>query len=219
MRVLAFDTCLDACSAAIWEDGALLAHAFERRGRGHAEVLLPMIESVRREAGLGYADLDRIGVTVGPGTFAGTRIGLAAARGMALAGGLAVVGVTSLEAVAEGVGMAENEAVLAAFDARRGEIYGQIFGPRLRPLGPPAALPPRELAMHASGYARLRLVGSGAALVAPLLPAAAAWEMEAGREVPDAAEVAALAARRAPAALPPEPLYLRAPDAKLPVPS
>lgn len=215
--MLAFDTCLDACSAAIWEAGGVLAHAFERRGRGHAEVLLPMIEAVRKEAGLDYADLDRIGVTVGPGTFAGTRIGLAAARGMALAGGLTVIGVSTLEAVAQGLEMAEDEAVLAAFDARRGEIYGQMFGPALRPLGPPAALPPQELAARAAGWRRLWLVGTGAALVAPLLPAGTAWEMVAGREMPDATEIAALAARRAPAALPPEPLYLRAPDAKLPV--
>lgn len=217
--MLAFDTCLDACSAAIWQDGVLRAHAFERRGRGHAEVLLPMIEAVRKEAGLEYADLDRIGVTVGPGTFAGTRIGLAAARGMALAGGLAVVGVTTLEAVAEGLEMAEEEAVLAAFDARRGEVYGQIFGSGLRPLAPPAALPPQELAARAGDWRRLWLVGSGAALVAPWLPAGTAWDMVAGREMPDAAQIAALAARRPAAALPPEPLYLRVPDAKLPVPS
>ena len=104
----------------------------------HAEVLLPMIEAVRKEAGLDYADLDRIGVTVGPGTFAGTRIGLAAARGMALAGGLTVIGVSTLEAVAQGLEMAEDEAAVHRFASelhRDGDVSDAAFDEAKRLFG------------------------------------------------------------------------------------
>jgi len=116
VRILAFDTALGACSAAVWADGLVLARAFEPRSRGHAEALLPMIEAVLAEAGLRLDALDRLAVTVGPGSFAGTRVGLAAARGLALATGLPLVGVTTLEAVAFDLPAPAGSAIVSAND-------------------------------------------------------------------------------------------------------
>ena len=94
MNVLAFDTCLGAVSVAVrWQGPGgdwLTRHAHEARERGHAERLMPMIAEVMEDAGLAFSDLDRIAVTVGPGTFTGVRVGVAAARGLALASGVIV---------------------------------------------------------------------------------------------------------------------------------
>jgi tRNA threonylcarbamoyladenosine biosynthesis protein TsaB len=216
VRVLAFDTALGACSAAIWADGVVLARAFEPRSRGHAEALLPMIETVLNEAGLRLDALNRLAVTVGPGSFAGTRVGLAAARGLALATGLPLVGITTLEAVAFDLPADAGSAIVSAFDAYRGELYIQIFDPDLRQRTPPAALPP-EAAADLVDRAEAVLAGNAAARLAPALTARGiACTVAEGREQPDAALVAALAARRQPDATPPAPLYLRPPDAKLP---
>ena len=95
MKILAFDSATSACSAAIWRDGEIPARRFVAMERGQSEALIPMVVEVLKEAGLTYAEIDFIAVTVGPGSFTGVRIGLAAARGMALAGGLPVVGVTT----------------------------------------------------------------------------------------------------------------------------
>ena len=104
MNILAFDTCLGAVSVAVRWRGAggewLMRHAHEVRERGHAERLMPMMAEVMEEAGLAFSDIDRIAVTVGPGTFTGVRVGVAAARGLALASGVATVGATSLAVMA-----------------------------------------------------------------------------------------------------------------------
>ena len=104
MNILAFDTCLGAVSVAVRRRGAggewLMRHACETRERGHAERLMPMVAETMAAAGLAFSDLDRIAVTVGPGSFTGVRVGVAAARGLALASGIAVVGATSLAVMA-----------------------------------------------------------------------------------------------------------------------
>ncbi len=137
MNILAFDTCFDACSACVARTGdgvvEVLASALERFETGHAERLVPMIDEVMARAGVAFADIDRLAVTVGPGTFTGTRIGIAAARGLALATGIPVVGASSLAVMAE-VAARElgprkaGEDLLVAVDARRGEVYVQLFG-------------------------------------------------------------------------------------------
>ena len=102
MRLLALDTATSACSAALWQDGTVLARHLQPMARGQSEALLPMVAAVMAEAGLAFADLDLLAVTVGPGTFTGIRIGLAAARGLALATGLPLAGIATTEAVAGG---------------------------------------------------------------------------------------------------------------------
>ena len=135
MNVLAFDTCLGAVSAAVRWRGASgewqVASRFEARAGGHAERLMPMIAEVMEEAGLAFADLGRIAVTVGPGTFTGVRGGVAAARGLALASGLPVVTATSLAVMAHGAREQlqgrDADLLAVAVDARRGMVYLEIF--------------------------------------------------------------------------------------------
>ncbi len=224
MKVLALDTATAACSVAVWCGGGLRAHRFSEMERGHAEALMPMVEAVMDEARLAYGDLDLVATTVGPGTFTGLRVGLAAARGLALAGDLPIAGVSTLEALAHGVGRERRagRAVVAALDARRGEVYVQPFGADLAPLDSPRALAP-ETAAGALPPGPVVLVGDGAGLVAAALGRARddVAVAEAPR-LPDAAVVAELCAGRfAGGALPrrpPSPLYLRPWGARPPQP-
>ncbi len=216
--VLALDCATIACSAAVWRDGEVVARRLRPGRRGHAEVLMPMVQDVMEEAGLTYDRLDAIAATVGPGTFTGLRIGLAAARGLALAAGLPLVGVTTLEAVAHGVpeSARAGRAVLVALDARRGQVYAQAFGPDLAPRSEPAALAPGAAAALVDHADKVLLAGDGVDLVRPHL-VGDGWDIAVapGDGLPDAAVVAALAAQRA--AVPASrvaPLYLRAPDAR-----
>ena len=210
MVVLGLDTCLDACSAAVVEGGRTLARAAEPMSRGHQERLAPLAEMVVAQAGLAFNRIARVGVTVGPGSFTGLRVGLAFAKGLGQALDIPVVGVGTLTALAYGLpGLA-----VAAIDARRGQVYLQIFEAG-SPLTPPEALS-LEAAFaclaEVVGASPFALVGSGAALIAPSAPNASvvspAWA--------DPAAVARIAAGRD--ATPPRPLYLRAPDARLPTP-
>ncbi len=224
MNVLALDTATAACSAALWRGDALGAHRFVEMVRGHAEALMPMVEAVMAEAGAAYRDLDLIATTVGPGTFTGLRVGLAAARGIALAAGRPIVGVTTLEALAHGVDRAalDGRRLVAALDARRGEVYAQVFDGDLAPLDEPRAATPGAVAAGLPAGS-LALVGDGAPLIAAELAGRAGdvSELDAPR-LPDAAVIAALVARRfagpnvnLPSA-PPAPLYLRSSGAREP---
>jgi tRNA threonylcarbamoyladenosine biosynthesis protein TsaB len=182
--------------------------------RGQAERLVPMVEEVRAEAGLAWSAIDLICVTVGPGSFTGVRIGLAAAQGFALACDLPILGVTTLEALA--CAAPPDRAVLAAIDARRGQLYAQAFAPGLRPLSPPQALSPEKAAALAPPGAAV--LGSGA----PLLEKGDSPHFRKMGTVPffpDARVFGRLAFARAAEAqrgAPPKPLYLRGADAKLP---
>lgn len=219
MTILALDTSLAACSVALWRDGAILAHRFEAMARGHAETLVPMIEATRRDAGIDYSELRLVAVTVGPGTFTGIRIGLSAARGLALALGVPVLGRTTLEVLAAGAASEArgDEAILAAIDARRELCYAQAFTGELSPLCPPALVVPEE-ALAMAGTRPAVVVGSGAAGLRSAAGATGALRAAAAPELPDAADLARLAAA-APEPTPgevPAPLYLRPPDARLP---
>jgi len=217
MRVLAFDTTTDACSAAVAVGPKVRARRFEVLGRGHVERLVAMVTEVMVEARLDFADLDLIAVTVGPGTFTGVRIGLAAARGFALAAGLPVAGFTTLEVLAGGLGEARGAGagVIAAMDARRDQIYRQCFGPDRVALDGPAVVDRRDLAVPAGDWLA---VGSGAVAYAGI----AGVTLGRGPDLPDAAVLAGLAVERfAGTGVPlpkglPDPLYLRPPDADLP---
>jgi tRNA threonylcarbamoyladenosine biosynthesis protein TsaB len=208
MIVLGLDTCLAACSVAVLQDGRVLAHASEAMARGHQERLAPMAQQVMAEAGLSFDRLDRVGATVGPGSFTGLRVGVAFAKGLASALAIPAVGVGALEALAaEADGL-----VAAAIDARRDQLYLQVFedgeplmAPDVLPLGVAAA----RLAELGMGRA-LTLVGSGAPLLADAAPGARVRTPQGA----DARHVARLAMARP--ATPIRPLYLRAPDAKLP---
>jgi tRNA threonylcarbamoyladenosine biosynthesis protein TsaB len=208
--VLGLDTCLDACSVAVRDEVRLLAAISEPMKRGHQERLAVMAQAAMAEAGTGFAALDRVGVTVGPGSFTGLRVGLAFAKGLGVALDRSVVGVGVLEALALDAG---DEFVAAVIDARRDQIYLQVFD-RGRALMAPDVLPveiagARLAELWTGGPAVL--TGPGAALLAGILPQAGLVE----RAAPDPVTVARLAAEARPPFPTPRPLYLRAPDARV----
>ena len=230
MNILAFDTALDACSAALWSDGTVLARESVMAARGHAEILFPMLDRVLQTGGRAYADIDRFAVTIGPGSFTGVRVGVAAARGLALGLAKPVVGVTTLEAIAAGAVYSPGETghktikkIAAAIDARRGEIYFQIFdwdgsAHSLEALIQPSAVTPEDAARQL-GAGPAMLVGSGANLVKAQLEDRTDVVCVAASGLPGAGVLAEIAARRTVSpSQPPSPLYLRPPDAKLPTP-
>jgi len=212
VKVLALDTCLDACSVAVCDDGATLAAATQVMARGHQERLAPMVQETMGGAGLGFDALDLIAVTVGPGSFTGLRVGLAFAKGVALALDIGCVGVGTLEALAASEGDAGF--VAAAVDARRGQIYLQVFIDGRAAMAPDALEPDIAAARLAELWTGgpAVLAGSAAPLLQSVIPTARTSAITA----PDPAAVARIALRQRPPYPPPRPLYLRAPDAKLP---
>ncbi len=218
MTLLAVDAACAACSVAILENGRLRAAERIAAPRGHAEILMPMIVRTLAKAALGFVDLTGLAVTVGPGSFTGIRIALAAVRGLAVALDLPAVGVTTLEAVALA---ARRAAVgpalpcLAAIETRRADLYLQTFAADGVPRAAPAAAMAEDCAAALDDPA-LRLAGTGGARLAPLLEARGIRVVRVpGDGNPDARFVAVIAegrlARGAPP--PPAPLYLRPPDA------
>jgi tRNA threonylcarbamoyladenosine biosynthesis protein TsaB len=207
--VLGLDTCLEACAAAVLDGERVRAVAREPMARGHQERLAPLAQQVMAEAGLAFSELERVGVTVGPGSFTGLRVGLAFAKGLAAALGRPLAGVGVLEALA-----AQSPAglTLAVLDARRGQVYLQPFRDGAALAGPAALAVDDALALAgrlaAGGPATL--IGSGAALLASAVADARVTPADSA----DPVLVARLAAAREPA--PVQPLYLRAPDARLP---
>jgi tRNA threonylcarbamoyladenosine biosynthesis protein TsaB len=211
MIVLGLDTALGACSAAVTRDGQVLAALSEPMLRGHQERLAPLIEEMMHAAGLPFAAIDRVGVTVGPGSFTGLRVGLAFAKGLGLALAKPCVGVGSLEALAAsdpGPGL-----TAAVIDAKRGQVYLQAFESGAPVMAPDAVDVETAAARLAELWkgGPLRLIGPGAALLAGIAPDAEVIE----RAAPDPAAICALVAKK-PATAGARPLYLRAPDAKLP---
>lgn len=208
MIVLGLDTCLSSCSVAVLDGERVLASAREVMARGHQERLAPMAQAMMAEAGLGFDKLQRIAVTVGPGSFTGLRVGIAFAKGLAVALDVPTVGIGSLEALAcEADGL-----VFAIVDARRGQVYVQGFEDG-RALMAPDAVTAETAAARIAELSMGRpfaLVGSGATLLADLTRGAVVIAAEGA----DARHVAYLALTREPRPL--KPLYLRAPDAKLP---
>jgi tRNA threonylcarbamoyladenosine biosynthesis protein TsaB len=206
--VLALDTCLAACQAALCRDGETVASVSEPMARGHQERLALMIEAMMRDADVPFTALDRIGVTVGPGSFTGLRVGLAFAKGLALALDKPIVGIGTLEALAASV--ANQGLVLAIVDARRDQAYWQAFSGG-EPISEPQAWTLPDIVDWAveRGGPQV-LAGPGAALLASRFPGAVIAPLTA----PEPSAIARLAAERAPAR--PQPLYLRTPDAKLP---
>lgn len=212
MIILALDTALETCSAAALDGDQdhwrVLAVRSETMARGHQERLAPLVAEVMAEAGIAFDSLDRIGVTVGPGSFTGLRVGLAFAKGLGVALGRPVVGVGTLAAM--GAGTSGFAAV--AVDARRDQIYLQAFRDG-QPVSAPEALSAADAAqwlidIDAAGPGLI--VGSGAALLASSFPNAAS-DPRAGADPVWVARLAQAADQA-----PPAPIYLRAPDAKLP---
>ena len=217
MRVLAIDTALEACSAAVLdtEQAAVTAHESLPMVRGHAEALIPLIARVLEKAGLDFAALARIAVTTGPGSFTGLRVGIAAARGIALASGKPAVGLSTLAAYAAPLIAADDTLpVVSVIDARHDHVYLQVFGPGGRTIVAPRLAPLRE-ALRVAATGAPRLIGTAASILAAAWPAGErAPSLVDPRRAPDIDWVARLGAAAVETGLAPKPLYLRAPDAQ-----
>jgi tRNA threonylcarbamoyladenosine biosynthesis protein TsaB len=217
MLILAIDTALDACAACVLDTDAarVIAQESQAMKRGHAEALMPLIGRVIRESGVAFAALDRIAVTTGPGSFTGLRVGLSAARGIALAADKPVVGLSTLTAYAAPVvGQNAAQPVLSAIDARHDQVYFQVVsgdgGSLMRP-----RVAPIEEALGAAQFGALHLVGNAAKILADRWPADAAPPFKVDPQpAPDIAWLAWLGAAVSPEIAPARPYYLRAPDAK-----
>lgn len=211
MIILALDTCLSACSVAVLDGERVLARRVEPMLRGHQERLAPLTAEAMAEAGLAFDQLQRVGVTVGPGSFTGLRVGLAFAKGLGAALGIPVVGIGVLEALA--APLADDPGtVFSVLEAKRGQVYLQAFGggaPLMAPDGLAIETAAARLA-ELAGSGPITLVGTGTAHLAGARLDARIMEVDHA----DPVAVARLAAGKP--AVPPRPLYLRAPDAKLP---
>jgi tRNA threonylcarbamoyladenosine biosynthesis protein TsaB len=217
MRVLAIDTALAACSAAVLdtERGDIIASETLPMVRGHAEALIPLIARVMDQANTEFANLDRIAVTVGPGSFTGLRVGISAARGISLAASRPAFGVTTL-AVFAAPYLAKDDTipVAAVIDARHEHVYLQVFGRGGRTLVAPriASIPE---AVRSAAVAPTRIVGSAANLLAAAWPTSeVAPKLVEEQAAPDIAWVARLGATAIEGQGSPKPLYLRTPDAQ-----
>lgn len=211
MKILGIDTAMAACSVALIDiaNGGTLASEYEPMERGHAEALAPMVDRVMRQAALPYSAIDRIAVTVGPGTFTGVRIGLAMARGLGLALDVPVIGIDTLTAIA--ANDASGSALLVTADARNGEVYAASFDGDRNPLRAPHVarvsdvlpeLPPSGMLLGTAAQAILAASGRHDVNVS-----------SAGN-LPVVARFAHLAAKAGTPTAMPSPLYLRSPDAK-----
>ena len=220
MNILALDTSMGACSAALLAmDGAARTLVLREAlmARGHAEALMPMVAEVMQESGTAFASLDLIAATVGPGSFTGVRIAIAAARGLALVTHAGLFGTDSLSVMAHSVlasGAVGAAPFAIAVDARRGMLYLGLYDEAARKIEGPWLIAPDEAADSLPPDLRVA-AGSGAELLAvagarqgrsvavtlpELQPSAAAL-----------AEIAAASCETLPAL---KPLYLRPPDAR-----
>lgn len=216
MRILAIDTALEACAACVATDDSddLLAEESMPLVRGHAEALLPLIERVMARVEGGFEGLDRVAVTVGPGSYTGLRVGLSAARAIGLAAGLPVVGVTTLSALlAPQLALNGDDTVVAAIDARHGAVYLQAMS-----VTEGTVIPPRHIALEEAvtllGKRRAILTGSGAPTLAAAAASAGIAVEVAETGAPQIAWVASLGLVADPDQALPRPLYLRGPDAQ-----
>lgn len=209
MNLLAVDTALGACSVAVLDGDAVLAHRFTEMTRGHAEALAPMVDETMRRSGLSFGALDRLAVTTGPGTFTGQRVGLAFMRGLRVGLKKPLIGVTTLEAMAAATGARRAASI---HDAKRDEAYLSLWENGAT-IVESMVMPFADAILRIRAFGPSALCGTGAPQAgAALGPEFALTDIR----QPDALWVARLAIARAIPDLPPAPLYLRAPDAKLP---
>lgn len=217
MLTLALDTANDRIAAALAGERIAVSRV-EAITRGHAERLFPLIDELFAEAGRTIADVSRIAVNIGPGSFTGIRIAVAAARGLGVALNVPVVGIDALRLIAASLDEPAGGPVLAAIDARRGEVYAGLYGPKGEVIEAPFAAEAEDVLARVGDRAVV-MAGSGAAILSHQAAVS-------GRRVlpidamtgTNPLALARLGAAADPALAPARPLYLRAPDAKAQAP-
>ena len=221
MIFLAFDTTGASCAVALSHGGQVVAQRFEAMTRGQSERLIPLIESVMQEAGVDYSQLSGLAVTTGPGGFTGVRIGVAAARGLALALDIPAVGVSAFEVWAHFIVSQEDRQkksgarLLVALDARRDDLFTQFFDLEARPLEAPVLRHPADIAQKLAGQDTF-VAGTAcdrfeSRVVHPLCVSKVGLS---GDMIAAYVQEQALFTQKIEV---PEPLYLRAPDVSLPL--
>jgi tRNA threonylcarbamoyl adenosine modification protein YeaZ len=210
--ILAIDTASTLCAACVLDAGVERGRAVRDLGKGHAEHLMAVIEEALAQAGVTYADLSRIAVSIGPGSFTGVRVGVSTARGLAMALRIPAVGVTTLEAIAaEARDTLGTRPVLAALDAGRGEIHAGLYDATGGSLLDPAVMTLEQAVSIVRQHTPV-LCGSAARLIAAEL--GTTRDIGPVSTTADIAVYARLGAEKSPAAGKPKPLYLREADAK-----
>ena len=213
MLILALDTSMAACSVCVYDTDRNLVLGANRQfmDRGQAEALAPMVQDTMALAGVRFADLNRIAVTTGPGTFTGVRIGLAMARGLGVALNIPITGINSLAAIAANE-KSKDLPIVVAVDARAKEIYFASYDQSGLELTAPVIVSLAE-AQKLTPTKSVTIVGTAAELLLQKLGSHHHRRSDAG-DLPIAENFVQLAAKMPTPALPPEPLYLRAPDVK-----
>ncbi len=220
--ILGIDTATSGCSVALWQDSECLAHRAARMPRGQSEALAPMIDDVRGDAGIDLSVIDAIAVTRGPGAFTGLRIGLAAARALAMTLNVPCLGIGTFEALlAEAQATVEGQAVdilVIAIESKRDDIFLAAYAPDGGEVLAPCAALPNALAQATGPDQRVVIAGDAAAQAAAVLADRSDVRILPSVDVADALTVAALGADilEAGANAPAEPLYMRPPDVTLP---
>ena len=217
MILLAIDTAASLCAACVWDAaaGRELGRHVEDIGKGHAERLMDVIATTMRAGGVAYPDLGNIAVSVGPGSFTGIRVGVSAARGLALALKLPAHGVTTLSAIAEEARTRfPDRRILAAIDATRDELYVEDHAADRTLRDGPRIVRRHDAVDTLAGDAPV-IAGSGSGFLAETAAAANIdCEDAGGGATADIAIYARLAAQGRTFNAPPAPLYLRGPDAR-----
>ena len=167
MKILALETSAKAVSAAVTEDGKVLASGYQDTGLTHSRTLMPIVEGILKNTGLTMADIGAVAVAAGPGSFTGIRIGVSAAKGLAFAADKPAIGVSTLAAMARNAAFAGG-LIVCAMDARRNQIYNALFEAKdgsLTRLTPDRAIGLAELAEELRSDSRPKtVVGDGARL-------------------------------------------------------
>lgn len=216
MILLAIDCAASLCAACIYDTDAKVERGRSVRdlGKGHAEHLMAVIDEALEHAGKTYKDLSAVAVTVGPGSFTGLRVGVSAARGLALALNIPAVGVTTLEGLAaEARRQHGDRPVLTALDAGRGELHAAIYDPSGVVRYDPAVMTLDQAVAHAASLDRPILAGTAAAAISGQFPPAS-FDVGPTAATADIGIYAILAVGKDLSGPKPKPLYLRAPDAK-----